>query len=39
VAVEHHSRPAELFAATDRGLSFLNAYHVLKEVLRKKKAP
>ena len=34
VGVEHHSRPTELFAATDKGLSFLKAYRRLEETVR-----
>ena len=34
VGVERHSRPTELFAATDKGLSFLKAYRRLKEIVR-----
>ena len=39
VAVEHHSKPAELFAATASGLSFLEAYRALKAIVREEKAP
>ena len=39
VAVEHHSKPVELFAATDKGFSFLEAYCGLKAIVREEKAP
>lgn len=37
VSEERHSKAAKLFVITDRGLSFLEAYRRLEEVVRGKK--
>jgi predicted transcriptional regulator len=36
VSEEPRSKATKLFATTERGMSFLEAYHTLKEIVRKK---